>query len=753
MKTFDNIINFILKKRLFFSITIALLTIASSVLILTNLKIDNSLSIWFLEDNADYKEYIKFQEEQGSNEIIIAMFPVKDAFASENVAMLSQLHTAIDTLSYVTSTFSLANATYPIYGNKKINYKPIYNTQRSRKSLNSLLEKLPVLKQQLVTEDNNHLLFYIQLKPTHKIELIRQKAVSDIKAIIHKKVGEKYYYSGPPVLNEAYNTTVYNESIFFAVLTVIIILVILFFLLPHVNYVVIALLSVIIPVSMVLGLLTVLGYRLNMISMIIPTILTVYSVSDIVHITNFYYKHKKKHPKQAKNEQIKAALQKSLRPCFYTTLTTIIGYLALYFSPLPAFKVMSVFATVGLVLSFILVYIISSIGFYYLPESTERQRERTFFLQKIHLQSYLNKINNVTSRHNKPILIIAILILGLGLYAIPNIKVNTDSLHLLSDGKVKNDLKFIEKKIGGSTWLQLNISSKNGISLLQDSTLLKLEKFQLQLKKNELVSAPVSILNFKTFLEKRSPVLFQSNMNAKTLEGILKDSKKESNTFFSLFSDDFSRMAMTISAKELQTQEIEKLITSVKDDFKTTFNEDEYKLGIQGFSAIFAKLNRFILQTQFRSFTIAFIVSFILLIIFIGNIKLSILALLPNIIPLALLAIIMWVLKMPLDVSTVMIAPIMLGITMDDTIHLLYSYKTNRTKNSSKKRIDAAVLYTGNALLSTTIALVFGFLIIGFSGVKSISSFGLLCAFTIAIALVADIILLPALFKTFVKNS
>ena len=355
MKAFDKIIDFILKRRKLFIVIIILLTIVSSFLIVKNLRIDNSLSIWFLEDNTDYQEYIKFQEEQGSNEIIVVMIPVEDGFSEESNALLLELHQNIDTLSYVNTTYSLANATYPIYGNNKISYRHIYNKLRSRKSLISLLEKLPTLKQQLITDDDKHLSFYVQLKPTHQIESIRHKAVFDIQSIIHKKMGDNYYYSGPPVLNEAYNDTVYNESIFFAVLTVIVILIILFFLLPHPAYLMIAILSVIIPVSLVLGLLTVLGYKLNMISMIMPTVLTVYSVSDVVHITNFYHKHKKEHPNQPKIEQIKKALQKSLKPCFYTTLTTIIGYFALYFSPLPAFKVMGVFASIGLLLAFVLV--------------------------------------------------------------------------------------------------------------------------------------------------------------------------------------------------------------------------------------------------------------------------------------------------------------------------------------------------------------------------------------------------------------
>jgi predicted RND superfamily exporter protein len=748
---FYKIIDFVLKNKGYFIVTIVLLTLTSSYLIVNNLKIDNSLSIWFLEDDKDYKQYIQFQEEQGSNEIIIAMIPVNNVLKNESVTLLSELHNEIDSLIYVVNTISLANARYPIYGNGKINYRRIYNEKRSEKSLINLLKKLPTLKNQLIAKDNKHLLFYVQLKPTQQIEKFRRKAVFEIKSIIQKKIDKSFYYTGPPVLNEAYNDTVYNESIFFAVLTVIIILILLFFLLPDINYVIIAFLSIIIPVSLVLGLLTVLGYQLNMISMILPTILTVYSVSDVVHIINFYDKQKPENSNLSKNERIKTALQKSLKPCFYTTLTTIVGYVALYFSPLPAFKVMSIFATVGLVLAFILVYLITCIGFSFLTEKQPINNKKNSFNTKINLEPFLIKTNDFTTNYKKSILVFGLLIFLIGIYLTPKIEVNTDSLNLLGNGKVKKDLQFIEKQINGSTWLQLDIISKTNNSLLSNSDLLKLKKFQKKLEENKLVSSPVSILNFKSFLEKRSPQLFQFGSKKNKTQDILLQSKNDNNSFFSLFSDDFTRLSVTISAKELQTKEIEKLITLIKKDFLNTFKKEDYKLKIQGFSAVFAKLNRFILQTQFYSFSIAFIISFIVLFIFIGNFKRSILALIPNLLPLAILVIIMYFLKIPLEVSTVMIVPIMLGITMDDTIHLIYNYNNSR-KKTGINQMDNAVLYTGKALFSTTIALVFGFLIIGFSGVVSIRNFGLLCTLTIAMALIADVVFLPALFKTFVKK-
>ena len=138
------------------------------------------------------------------------------------------------------------------------------------------------------------------------------------------------------------------------------------------------------------------------------------------------------------------------------------------------------------------------------------------------------------------------------------------------------------------------------------------------------------------------------------------------------------------------------------------------------------------------------------LLIFIKNLRTTILVLIPNLLPLTILAILMTLLDIPLDVTTAMITPIMLGIAMDDTIHLVYKYrKSDQVQGSAEERMNSAMHYTGGALFSTTIALVAGFLIIASSAVPSVRDFGLLCSVTVAIALVTDIFYLPALLKKF----
>ena len=289
MKRLENIIETIIKFRVAIIIILAILMGISGFQTLQKLRVDNSLSIWFLEDDPSYNAYINFQENFGSDEIFIAMLPVKNAIGEAEMQQLNTLHKLIVSLPYVKTTCSLAKAKYPIYANNKINFDNLYTEKRSEKGLKNLFSKLLNITSQLVTNDYKNQFFYIQLNSTPTIEDKRKDIAGEIRTIIEKQYSN-YYLTGPPVLNEAYSIGIYKESLTFGILTVLVITILLLFLLPSKRYLIISLLSVAVPVSLLFGLITSLGFALNMISMLIPTILMVYSVSDAVHIINIYHK-------------------------------------------------------------------------------------------------------------------------------------------------------------------------------------------------------------------------------------------------------------------------------------------------------------------------------------------------------------------------------------------------------------------------------------------------------------------------------
>lgn len=743
-------ITIVIKYRIVIMVILVVLSGFSLFQTAKKLSVDNSLSIWFLEDDPSYKAYIDFQEEFGSDEIFIAMLPVENAIGALEKENLLKLHEAIDSLSFVKTSFSLAKAKYPIYANDKINFDDLYNVNRSEKGLKSIISKLPSITSQLLTKDYKNQFFYIQLNPTPTIEEKRQIIGGEIRTIIEKQYSN-YYLTGPPVLNEAYSLGIYKESMLFGILTVLVITLMLLFLLPSKRYLLISLLSVAVPLALLFGIITSLGFALNMISMLIPTILMVYSVSDAVHIINIYHKEGVANKNIKKIGLITLAIRKSFTPCFYTTLTTFVGYFALYLSPLPAFKNMGIFTCIGLVLSFLLVYIITIIGFSFMTLNFEGVKPVLTF-KSINQGKFINWLNSFTTRYKTSLIVGFSVVLLYGVYAVTQVKIDTNSLDLLAEGKAKQDLRTVENELKGSSRLQLNISTKNGAKILSTDAMKYLERFQKKLEDNSLISAPVSVVNIKSFLENRTPILFQTNISQDKVENVLASVDNKENSFFKLFSKDFTSAGITIGLREANTERLEKILFQVEKDFNETFPLEDYKLKINGFAVVFAQLNNFILETQFKSFFAAFFVAFLCLWFFIKSLRTTVLVLIPNILPLVILAILMNLLDIPLDVTTAMITPIMLGITMDDTIHLVYKYRRSKSiKGTPEQRMNKAMEYTGGALFSTTIALVGGFLIISSSAVPSVRDFGLLCAVTVSIALITDVFYLPALLKKFDK--
>jgi predicted RND superfamily exporter protein len=430
-------------------------------------------------------------------------------------------------------------------------------------------------------------------------------------------------------------------------------------------------------------------------------------------------------------------------------LTTFVGYFALYLSPLPAFKNMGVFTCIGLVFSFILVYVITIIGFSFMSLNFEIAKP-ALSIKRYSQSRFIEWLNRFTSQYKTTIIVGFTLVLFFGMYSIFQVKIDTNSRDLLAEGKAKQDLRTVEVELGGSNRLQLNISTTNGDVILSKDAITKLEAFQNKLEANPLISNPVSVVTIKQFLEKRTPVLFQSNVSEDQLKTTLAEVDTNENSFFKLFSEDLSSAGFTLTLMEMRTSELEQVLEDVKRDFESVFDTSEYSLKINGFAVVFAQLNNFILETQFKSFFAAFFVAFLCLWIFIRSLKTTLLVLIPNVLPLAVLAIFMSLLDIPLDVTTAMITPIMLGIAMDDTIHLVYKYRKNKSNTDTAEiRMNNAMTYTGTALFSTTVALVAGFLIIASSATPSVREFGLLCAITVAIALITDIFYLPALLKKF----
>jgi predicted RND superfamily exporter protein len=192
------------------------------------------------------------------------------------------------------------------------------------------------------------------------------------------------------------------------------------------------------------------------------------------------------------------------------------------------------------------------------------------------------------------------------------------------------------------------------------------------------------------------------------------------------------------------------LIEDINTTFEKVFAGLPIEMQINGFATVFAKLNAFVVESQLISFVIALIAIGLFLVTYLKNFRRALIVLIPNVIPVFAVLALMALFDIPLGVTTAMIAPIILGIGMDDTIHLLYHFRKQHFKGKTvSEALTQSIGYTAPALIVSSVSLSAGFLIIAFSYTPAVADFGLLCLLAVIIALITDLLLLPALIRRF----
>ncbi len=716
---------------------------------LSKIEIDNSLSIWFVKDDVTYESYAAFQRDSGSDEIIIASIPIESEQLAVEKNSIQVLQNTLSTNPVVLKTYSLFDANYPLLVGNKLVSTRLYDSKRSDTSQLKLLNQFSDLSNQLISENRENLFLYVQLLPSNEIEAIKSKEIEEVISTIQEH-SPNAIISGPPVLNEAYNEGLFLEAVIFGTLSFIVILFVLFRLLPSRKYMGIAIGSILLPPLYLLGLVGFFDIKLNMISALIPTLLLVYALSDTVHIINALHRSRINYPNKSQLDWIVLTIKHSFIPCMLTTLTTIIGYLALVFSGLPALNSMGFLAAIGILIAFFMGYLVLILRLSFTIQDNPlfdrfRHNNSTFSFEKM-----INQILVFSHLSKAKIIFILAITLSVVFWNSWFVSVDTKSIDLLADGSAKNDIIALEEQLGGSFRMQLDLQFLNNREMFSEDNLEKLSALDQRLRNDDQIKSVFSIYSLKKFFENRYPQgVFRKDQleNEKSLMSLVENS---GNSIFNLFNLAKNTLSFTITFPQSSSAEIGQLIQRIENDYEEVFGGSATYLKINGFATVFARLNEYVVQSQLRSFIIAFLLIGVFFILYLRSIKRAILVLIPNLIPVfAVSTLMVWV-DISLGVTTAMIAPIVLGISMDDTLHILYNFRSNQKLNKDiAQALEYSIKITSPSLIISSVSLAIGFLIISFSSIPAVADFGLLCMVAVLSALFVDLLIVPALIRRF----
>jgi len=659
----------------------------------------------------------------------------------------------------VTEALSVANA----YSLKKDNAKKRFTfdqiikekptTQAELDSLKEVLYSNPFYNGYLYTEAKTTTLIAIHLNVDVLDSKYRDALFKKIDAeVVHyqEKTGIPVHKSGLPYIRANSTTKVKGEIQLFLILSILITSLILYLFFRSFKAMLYSMLVVSIGVVWSVGIQSLFGYEITILTGLIPPLIIVIGIPNCVFLLNKYHSEYKMHGNQVK--ALSRVIQKVGNAIFLTNTTTSLGFATFIFTKSQILIEFGVLAAIDIFIVFILSILIIPIVFSFL--SPPKQRHTKHLENKLMIK-VVDCLEHIVKYKRKTIYAITIIVIVLGIYGVSKITTTGNIIDdLPKNDPIVEDLKFFEKNFNGIMPFEVVIDTKkkNGVFANNGKTLYKIQKLQRELSNYEEFSKPFSIveaIKFSYQAYKKGKPKFYILPPATELKKLQKYVKNDNRkTQFSALIDSTSQTTrVSFQVADIGTKEMDLLLTEIRPKIDAIFSPKDYNVSITGTSVIFLKGTNYLVENLLTSLILAVILIASLMSILFSSVRMVLVSLIPNLLPLLTTAGLMGYFGIPIKPSTILIFSIAFGISVDDTIHFLAKYKQElkHHKWNIKESVYLALRETGVSMVYTSIVLFFGFGVFTASSFGGTVALGILVSVTLLFAILADLVLLPSL--------
>lgn len=706
----------------------------------------------------------EFKEMFGEDGNLVAI-GMKDSsvFSPENFKKLKELSTTIGELQGVNDVISLplVQRLEKDTENKKFKLEAIFkDVPQNKAEFDSLMQVARDQKfygGRLLNESNGSTLLLISI---NKDYLNSAKRLSLTEEII--KAGTAFesstsidlHYAGLPFVRSVVAGKVRKEMQVFLFLSVAVTGLILFLFFRTWDAVVFPLIIIGIVVVWTLGSLVLFGFKITLLTGLIPPVIVVIGIPNSVYLLNKYHQELEKHGN--KIIAISRVVRKIGLVTLITNFTTAVGFLVLASTDIVVLKEFGIVAGLNIMATFLVSIILIPAVFSWLPTPGVKQMKHLKFKM---LDFALTKMDLLVHRYRSYVYVVTV---GLVITAI----IGTTKIRAVSymvddlpaQSEVRTDLEFFEKNFSGIMPLEITIDTKQRRGVIELSTLRQVDELEQFLSAQEDISKPVSIVSFV----KASRQAFYNNnpdrygLPSKRERGyILRYMRNQSDStglFNSFVDSTLQKMRVSMQVADIGSHKMDSLIQSViQPQMDSIFGDTEMDIAITGTTPLFIKGNKFLIANLRFSLILAFIIISIIMAILFANVRMILISLIPNIVPLIITAGIMGYMGIPLKPSTALIFSIVFGISVDDSIHFLAKYRQELFINKFfvPLAVSKSLRETGASMMYTSIILFAGFVIFAWSDFGGTVALGILTSITLLFAMITNLILLPSLLMTF----
>ncbi len=694
----------------------------------------NDPEVITLEGSDDLDFYRGFVERWGSDELIVLAYPVENAFAPARLKQLRSLTDALLDLDSVRWVASLDTAFQIDTGPFGPYARPLVpDDVESAASLRAEALSSPFVRDALVSADGRALLLAVQLAGA---DLDNSEIERSVLAGIDRVLEDpefadlQVHRAGSPVFNRALTELNQRDNALFTPLALVIIALLLSALFRSVLPTALALGVVGMSLVWTLGVMGWLGVSMNITTSLLPPLLMVIAVADAVHIIAAYIERLGEGDSRA--QALHWTLFEVAPACFWTSLTTALGFASLLLVRIESVRVFGVFAVLGVWMAFAVAVIVLPAALIRLPlEGAARRRAEL---------PVLRRLAGLASRPWTAIVVLVVALI-IGAIGAPRIEVAThDGEFFQASHPINLAYRFIESKLQGVTPLEIEIRAPEPGALRSPAALRGIQHLQAHLQGREELTAGTSIIDL---ILSTSPGIDLADDAAleRALFLLQTIAPEEVERFL---HEDATLGRISSRAMAMTSAQSEALIEGLESRAAELFDAD-WQVRFTGLVPVFSQMEQYLVEGQLRSYLFAIFGIGVALWVIFRSLFLAVLALVANLVPIGIAAGIMGLAEMRLDVATIMVASVALGIIVDDTIHVLHAFNRALAQGLEvEPAVSRALEVAGRPVLLTSLILVCGFAALGLSDFQPTGHFGLLVSIAVAGALVADLIVLPA---------
>ncbi len=778
--------NFVLKKAL---LGLALLSLVAVFFIaqIPDFQLDASSDSLVLEGNENLRYYQSIKKNYGSDDYLVISYQVEDnLLAPEQLKHLRKFRQDLTKINQVKSVTTILDV--PLFRSPPLFLADLASESISIDNGNANLtlandefKNSPLYANNLVSKDGKTTAVLVALKDNQKFKELREsrdkmriqranntlpddqqlklkiiekqilknataqselqaQTIGQIRTIIGQYSDKAHLFlGGLPMITTDIVAYISSDLIIFSLAVIGLMSLILLIIFRSIRWVIMPIGISIVSALIMTGVLAYLGWKVTVISSNFFSLLLVMTLSVVIHLVIRYREIAQLNPDLDSNQLIKDTLSQMFKPCLFTTLTTFVAFGSLLISgirPVIDFGwMMSIGVTIALILSFLAFPMIMSL----LPKA-KIAKHKTELSVTTSLAQFVEKFGNHL------LIVLIIFVIGAG-FGVSKLSVENSFIdYFKKDTEINQGLTLIDKKLGGTISLEIIFDDLAEDYWFDEDLRDEIHEVHQYLDSLEETGKVLSIDILMQLLTQANDGEALNGFFLNIVRSQLPESAK-TKVLYPYLSEDSGQLRMVIRIQETNKGlKRNELIDKIQRHISTNLGLNTDNFHLSGMLVLYNNMLQSLFDSQIKTIVVVFIMIFIMFLFIFKSISLSILALIPNTLPSLFILGIMGLLNIPLDLMTITISAIAIGIGVDNAIHYIHRFKDEFKKDkdymATMYRSHASI---GLAIFYTSITVTMGFLILVLSNFIPSIYFGVFTAIAMLSALLANLTLLPKL--------